>query len=149
VLDDPDPAISKAHELWKQGQNNGAVLVLVRRINELNAVHPSRQKRGKRSLVVGILAGMILTATIFMLVLIGSPNLRWLSNADLTQLGNQTATWETSKELATAIAGTNAALEAPYNATLTRPCCIEYATQTKVAHFNETATANTIATKSP
>lgn len=123
MSDPPDPAISRAQELWKQHQNREAMLVLVKRINELNAAQPTRYTKGKRSLFAGILAGMILTAIIFALVLAGNPNLRWLSDADLTQLGsnniqivftptpNLAATGEILSERSTAIAGTNVARE--------------------------------------
>jgi hypothetical protein len=147
--DDPDPAISKARELWKQGQTKGAVFVLVRRINELNEAHPTRRQKGKRPLVIAMLTGMFLTTIIFVMVLDRSPNLRWLSDADLTQLGYQTATVETYNELGTSIAGTNAAIESLYSLTLTAPCCIWPATQTNVAHSNETATASAVATPGP
>jgi hypothetical protein len=156
-----DPAILRAQELWKQHRDKDALLMLVERINELNAAQPKRYTKGKRPLLAGILVGMFLTVMILALVLAGSPNLRWLSNADLTQLepnGVQivitptpdlAATREILSERSTAIARTNAALAAQYNATLMALAQSERATQTSIAHSSGTATASAIVTPGP
>jgi hypothetical protein len=159
--DVPDPAISKAQELWQQGQNKRAMLVLVRRINELNAVQLDRQTKGKRSLFVGILTGMFLIAVIFLIALAGSPNLRWLSSADLTQLkgGNvvilltptplpsDTPNWMTLDVISayTEVALTNEALQQDYDLTVTALSEIERATQTSIAETEAAATQTAVA----
>lgn len=59
-----DPAVRQAQELWRNRQAKDAMLVLVKRINELKQTKPPSKERGSTLILGGFVFGAAITAAV-------------------------------------------------------------------------------------